>query len=640
MIHPPRFGVGFRTPHFATIAAAPQPVDWFEIVTESFLGVGGPRRAMLARLRAEYPIILHGVGLSIAGAESLSAAYLAGVRDLADWLEAPWVSDHLCWTGRHGRTSHDLLPVAYTRDVLDHVAGRVAQVQDVLQRRLLLENPSAYVAFRDADMDEAEFFAALCARSGCGMLLDVNNLYVNAANLGVDPGRYLAAIPADHVAYVHVAGHAVLPDVRIDTHDEDVPAAVWSLFEAAVRRCPTAGVIIERDDNLPPFGELLAEVAEARTRHAAALAAAGAHLTAARTGAPAQSPPPYETVDEWTRSGGAVASPFEKGGLRGIRPDDPFGKSPLTPLFQRGGPILPRQSTVAHGGGRGEVAVSWELRQQAFWEQVVDKPVGFDHVAALARGGWLADGVPVAAARGMRVYSDAYSANLRRALAVNFPALARVVSPADFEALAAAYVRVHPPCGHDFRELGAHLAAFVRTFPFGDSYGVDREVLADLVAVEQAQIEVLDAIDTVPGVSADDLAHLDAAQWEAARFRFVPALRLVPVTSDVLPVIETVGCGEPPARPAAMAGAYLVSRDGATLRTERLRSHEAACLGALLGGHPFAEACERAAADATADAAAVATDAVRLLVTACRRGMVRAVFFDEVLAVAREVCDK
>ena len=262
----PLFGVGFRTPHAGEIARAPGPVDWFEVLSDHYLGVGGTRRALLERLRAAHPVALHGVSLSIAGSEPLDRRYLDGLAVLAAWLEPVFVSDHLCWTALGGHESHDLLPVACTREVLEHVAARVAHVQDRLKRRLLLENASAYVAFRAREMEEADFLAELARRTGCGVLLDVNNLVVNAANLGVDPKRALEALPAEAVGYMHLAGHAVLPDVRIDTHDAEVPGAVWTLFEAAVQRFPAAGVILERDDNLPEYGQLVAESSSRRAR--------------------------------------------------------------------------------------------------------------------------------------------------------------------------------------------------------------------------------------------------------------------------------------------------------------------------------------------------------------------------------------
>lgn len=556
-MHPPRFGAGFRSRHFEEIAGAPRAVDWFEVVSDNFIALGGPRRDMLARLRADHPIILHGVSLSIAGTGPLPGRYLRGLKALADWVEPAWVSDHLCWTSLGGRESHDLLPVAYTRDVLDHVAARVARVQDLLGRRLLLENASTYVAFCDDEMDEAEFFAALARRTGCGMLLDVNNLCVNAANLGIDPIRYLAGLPPGIVGYIHLAGHAMLPDVRIDTHDQDVPPPVWSLFDAAVRRFPEAGVIVERDDNLPPFARLVEEVRQARERQAAAL------------GAPAA------------------------------------GVSPAPP---------------ARPPARARAPRPWHALQRGFWKRLVDKPVGFDHRPDGTLGRLLDDGRPVVAGRGMRVYSDSYTANLRRALAVNFPALARVITDEDLDRLAAAYLRRHPPRGHDFQRLGRHLAAFVRSYPFAGDYGVDPAVLEALIALEQAQLEVQDAADEAAAVSPAVLATLTALEWEDARFVFARALRVVHATHDVLTVVDAVARGAPPRRPAAGRVAYLVCRAGGELRTERLGAAEATILQALVGGSTFARAC--AAAAPGGDGSEVATLGARLLVDACARGLV------------------
>jgi hypothetical protein len=491
------------------------------------------------------------VSLSIAGTGALPDEYLHGVRALADWLEPVWVSDHLCWTSLGGHQSHDLLPVAYTAEVLEHVASRVARVQDFLGRRLLLENPSAYVAFRAADMDEAEFFAQLCRRTGCGMLLDVNNLCVNAANLAVDPLGYVATLPSGIVGYLHLAGHAVLDEVRIDTHDAAVPQPVWALFDAAVRRFPEAGVIVERDDNLPPFEELVAEVRFARARHAAAVA----------------------------------------GGQ-----DEP--------------------TVSAREPARVAAAARWATLQRGFWDRLVDKPPGFDHRGDPLLRRLLDDGRPVSAARGMRVYSDAYAANVRQAVATNFPALARVLSAADLEGLAAAYARRWPPRGADFRGLGLHLAEFVRSYPFTADYGIDAGVLSELVALEQAQLEVQDEVDEPPGIPPEALGRLTAAEWETASFEMARALRIVHAAHDVLPVIEAVARGEAPDRPAPGRLAYLVCRAGGVLLTERLRPAAAIAMEALLAGRPFGEAC------AEAESADVAVDAVRVLVTACARGLV------------------
>jgi uncharacterized protein len=546
----PRFGVGFRSPHFDEIVASPGAVDWLEVVADHFIGVGGPRRARLERLRADHPMALHGVSLSIASSSPLREDYVRGLRALADRIEPVFVSDHLCWTARGGHESHDLLPVAYTREVLAHVAERVARVQDLLGQRLLLENATVYVAFRQDEMDEAEFLAELCRRTGSGVLLDVNNLYVNAENLGVDPMRYLTAIPAAAVGYLHLAGHAVLSDVRIDTHDADVPSPVWELFDAVARRFPDASVIVERDDALPSFAAIAAEAETARARHARAR-------------------------------------------------DDSAGP----------------EASCAPSAPRPAATTPWRALQDELWSRLVDKPLGFDHTRVPGLDSVFHDGAPVPAARGLRVYSDAYTASLRRALAANFPALARVLGASDFDALAAAYLRAHPPASPDFRSLGAALPEFVRTFSFAADYGVAPGVLADLVALEQASIEVQDAPDEPEPLAPAALTAIAADDWEHARFRFGDAFRIVRVAFDVLPVVEAVAHGEMPARPAAAAVTYLVCRPDGAVRVERLQPDETAVLEALVAGRAFADACGGRDADAARTGARVVFDT-------CARGMV------------------
>ena len=269
----PRFGLGFRTQYAEELALAPRSVDWVELVSDHYLGVGGPRRALLERLCRDHPVALHGVGLGVAGSDPLDLDYLEALRELVARCEPVYVSDHLCWTMLDGRQSHDLLPIAYTGDVLKHVAARVSRVQDRIGRPLLLENATAYVAFRASEMDEPEFLTELSRETGCSVLLDVNNLYVNAMNLGSDPRRALALLPELAVGYLHLAGHAVLSDVRVDTHADSVTPAVWELFAATAQRFPHADVILERDDDLPPYRQLVAELDEARKWHAEALAA-------------------------------------------------------------------------------------------------------------------------------------------------------------------------------------------------------------------------------------------------------------------------------------------------------------------------------------------------------------------------------
>lgn len=259
------FGLGLRKEHFAELLAAPASgVDWFEAISENFMVAGGKPLAVLEHVRRDFPLVLHGVSLSIGGIDPLSANYLDRLQALIERIEPAWVSDHLCWTGVDGVNLHDLLPLPYTQESLAHVAGRVRQVQDRLGRQLVLENPSTYLTAAGNDMSEWEFLAALAEETDCLLLLDVNNVYVSACNHGFDPLRYLAAIPPARVVQLHIAGHRDVDGFKIDTHDAPVCEAVWTLYAQAARRFPAAATLLERDDAIPPLAELIAELDRAR----------------------------------------------------------------------------------------------------------------------------------------------------------------------------------------------------------------------------------------------------------------------------------------------------------------------------------------------------------------------------------------
>lgn len=263
--YPLGFGLGLRKEHFADLLTAPPAgVDWFEAISENFMVAGGKPLAVLEQVRRDFPLVLHGVSLSIGGTDPLSADYLDRLAALIDRIEPAWVSDHLCWTGIDGVNLHDLLPLPYTQESLAHVAGRVRQVQDRLRRRLVLENPSTYLAAADNSLTEWEFLAALAEESDCLLLLDVNNVYVSACNHGFDPLRYLAAIPPARVVQLHIAGHRDVDGFKIDTHDAPVCDAVWALYAQAAQRFPAAATLLERDDAIPPLPELIAELDRAR----------------------------------------------------------------------------------------------------------------------------------------------------------------------------------------------------------------------------------------------------------------------------------------------------------------------------------------------------------------------------------------
>ncbi|MFI0404643.1 DUF692 domain-containing protein [Actinomadura sp. 3N508] len=258
------FGLGLRAPHMDHVRRHLPDVGFFEVISENFMDCGGGRRRALDAIADRYPIVLHGVSLSIGSTDPLDFGYLARLRDLAGAVRARLVSDHVCWTGVMGRNTHDLLPLPFTEAALAHVAGRVRIVQDVLGRKLVLENPSTYVGFAASTMTEQEFMARLAEDTGCGLLLDVNNVYVSAANHDVDPVDYLDAIPLESVEQIHLAGHTDYGTHLIDTHDGPVTDEVWDLYRRVAERRADIPTLLEWDDKLPAFPVLEAELGKAR----------------------------------------------------------------------------------------------------------------------------------------------------------------------------------------------------------------------------------------------------------------------------------------------------------------------------------------------------------------------------------------
>lgn len=272
-----KVGLGLRTVHYNHILSDRPAVPFFEVISENYLGLrggsGGRPLEFLEQFRERYPIFMHGVSLNIGSADPLSQDYLKRLKHLADHIRPEKISDHLCWTGVGGENLHDLLPLPYTEEALFHVAGRVRQVQDFLERRLLLENVSSYLTFRQSQMPEWEFLARISEEADCGILLDVNNIYVSAVNHGFDPLDYLKAIPVERVGEMHLAGYSNSNGFLIDTHDHPVYEPVWSLYEAAVRRFGPVPTIIEWDAQIPSFSDLKKEAQRARQIQEATLAA-------------------------------------------------------------------------------------------------------------------------------------------------------------------------------------------------------------------------------------------------------------------------------------------------------------------------------------------------------------------------------
>lgn len=261
-------GVGLRSQYHRQFEDERPSVAWLEAVTENYLGIdgkGGRALESLLRIREHYPVVLHGVSLSIGSIDPLASNYLRNLRDLDRIVEAAWVSDHLCWTSIDGENLHDLLPLPYTEEVLQHVASRVQYVQEFLQRTLVLENVSSYLSFTHSEMPEWEFVRAIHERTGCKILLDINNVYVSSVNHGFDAEEYLRAIPREAVQQFHLAGYSECETHLVDTHDNPVWPPVWELFKFALEIFGPRPTLIEWDDNLPSLDELLHEVAKAET---------------------------------------------------------------------------------------------------------------------------------------------------------------------------------------------------------------------------------------------------------------------------------------------------------------------------------------------------------------------------------------
>ncbi|MEJ2362789.1 MAG: DUF692 domain-containing protein [Gammaproteobacteria bacterium] len=259
------YGLGLRTDHYEDVLTQKPEVDWFEILSENYMVEGGKPLYYLDSIREHYPMVMHGVSMSIGSVEPLNMDYLRQLKALMQRVEPMWISDHLCWTGVDGINLHDLMPMPYTEEAIEHICERVSQVQDFLGRRMLLENVSSYLTYSDSQLSEWEFLSEVAQRADCLILLDINNIYVSAYNHQFDPLTYLNAIPIDRVYQFHLAGHTQEKDLIIDTHDQPIVDPVFELYAHAVARFGKVSTMIERDDNIPPLSELLDELARVRT---------------------------------------------------------------------------------------------------------------------------------------------------------------------------------------------------------------------------------------------------------------------------------------------------------------------------------------------------------------------------------------
>jgi uncharacterized protein (UPF0276 family) len=258
------FGLGLRTDHFQEVLDTKPNVDWFEVISENFMVDGGKPKYFLHAIREHYPIVMHGVSLSIGSTDPLDMNYLRKLKVLINEVQPEWISDHLCWTGAHQTNTHDLLPLPYNEEAINHLVERIQRVQDFLGRQILMENVSSYLTYHNSEITEWEFYNEVINRADCLALLDINNIYVSARNHNFSSQDYLAGMDKNRIRQFHLAGHTDYGDYVIDTHDHDVADPVWRLYQDALKQFGWVSTMIERDDNIPPLKDLLAELNIAR----------------------------------------------------------------------------------------------------------------------------------------------------------------------------------------------------------------------------------------------------------------------------------------------------------------------------------------------------------------------------------------
>ena len=575
MKHPHPFphlghGIGLRNEHYQQVVSEHPNVDWFEVISENFMVPGGNPRRVLRAVREHYPVVLHGVSLSIGSTDPLDERYLTELAALAAEVQPAWISDHLCWGSIDGMVAHDLLPLPHTEEALAHVVARVAQVQDRLGRRMLLENVSSYLTFAHSVIPEWQFLAEVARRADCGILLDINNVFVSAHNHGFDPLDYLAGIPAERVGQLHLAGHSTRGELLIDTHDQPVPEAVWELYRTAVAMLGPRSTLIEWDAQIPALERLQAESARARALeaevqgqvHGQVQAEAQAEVLRRQPGANMPDAPSLRALERQL--------------FALIRAPDGVEQA----LADRRIPGLTRRSLqrLLPGDGR---------------------------LDGLGRLG---------------IYAEMYFLRLQEVLRESFPKLATVTAPvtsADesaFNALCTDYLDANPSRHPSLRHLGDRLPAFLGR-PAAERPRCPElpDWAADLAELEWQRYDVFDEADAEL-LSMARLQALPPQCFPSLPIHLIPAHRRVTVEHAVEDVWRSINkSGHTTAtfeEPERRSGQLLIWRQDNFVYHRRVAASELAPLAAAAAGTTFAEVCEVIAADLerAAEAGAPAED--------------------------------
>ncbi len=538
-------GLGLRTPHYPAIIDKWPKVDWFEAISENYMDSGGRPIHILEQVRAHYPVALHGIALSIGSVDSLNQSYLQALKKLVDRIDPFIVSDHLCWSGVGGEQLHDLLPLPFTEEAIQHVVRRVEYVQEFLGRRILLENASTYVTFQYSMMPEWEFITQIAKRSGCGILLDLNNIYVNSVNHKFNPYDYLKNVPGELVGQFHLAGHTDMGDFLFDTHSAPVIEKVWDLYREALRLWGPVSTLIEWDAEIPTFERLLEEAEKAKKIYRE-----------------------FDSSAEWFAGGssrsrsklGAAEGGFERRERR------------RAPAAGAGEPPVPKANPSA--------LVSLSESQEWMKERIQPGHHAKSFPKLLNPQG------KASGEERMSVYANGYVARIHESLVEVFEAVHTVLGDNSFLELCHAYAKRYPSHDYNLNLVGRHLAEFLA----GSKWTKQAPFLADLAQLEWQIWEAFHAFDGAP-FRPGEIANIPAEEWEHLGIVFQPSVSLLSSSWLVLDIWRARREKENKVDLKNRPQRILIGRKNDQVRCELLDEHQFALITGLLKGKTLGEMC-------------------------------------------------
>ena len=557
-------GVGLRSPHYPVITEKWPKMDWFEAISENYMDTGGRPLRILEQVRHHYPIALHGTALSIGSSDLLNQSYLERLKKLVDRIDPFIVSDHLCWSGVSGEQLHDLLPLPFTEEAIRHVVRRVERVQEFLGRRILLENVSTYVTYQHSAMAEWEFLTEIAKRSGSGILLDLNNVYVNAINHQFDPHDYVRHIPGEFVGQIHLAGHTDMGSFLFDTHSRPIIDLVWELYREALKLLGPISTLIEWDEDIPPFENLVQEAEKARSIYKQ-----------------------FEGRDEYEiasvaslpRNDGRISrSPIWDVIARRPQADEatPNSHSNLPNSIVEEGPVTPPLQNIQ----------DWiKSRIQPIEQNQPLPPVGSPQTFLNPQGG-------VPGEERMAVYANGYLVRIREALAEVYEALRHVLGEDKFSGLCHAYVYRHPSFDYNLNFVGKKLPEFLesslltKSFPF----------LPDLARLEWLVWRAFHAFEE-PALDSRQIAEIPMDDWEKTQIIFQPSVGLI---SSLWPILDIWRIRRDSSDKMSVDLTHrpqqiLIGRRGDQVRCEGLDENQYRLLSGLLSGKSLGVVCEELA---------------------------------------------